>query len=130
MSFLNALLSLAFPFQTIYADSADAAAMRTAQRTPAARKAPPPLRRFPPGNEGIERNPKYISRVFKEETQEGILDYMNRLRIKKARTLIKSGKFTLEQIGEMVGYASMKTFRRAFRKETRMTPAGYRDSLL
>lgn len=80
--------------------------------------------------EGMERNPKYISRVFKEETQEGILDYMNRLRIKKARTLIKSGKFTLEQIGEMVGYASMKTFRRAFRKETGMTPAGYRDSLL
>lgn len=80
--------------------------------------------------EGIERNPKYISRVFKEETQEGILDYMNRLRIKKAQTLIKSGKFTLEQIGEMVGYASMKTFRRAFQKETGMTPAGYRDSLL
>ncbi len=80
--------------------------------------------------EGIERNPKYISRVFKEETQEGILDYMNRLRIKKAKALIKSGRFTLEQISEMVGYASLKTFRRAFQKETGLTPAGYRDSLL
>ncbi len=80
--------------------------------------------------EGMERNPKYISRVFKEETQEGILDYMNRLRIKKAKALIKSGRFTLEQISEMVGYASLKTFRRAFQKETGLTPAGYRDSLL
>lgn len=80
--------------------------------------------------EGMERNPKYISRVFKEETQEGILDYMNRLRIKKAKKLIKSGKFTLEQISGMVGYASLKTFRRAFQKETGMTPAGYRDNLL
>ncbi len=80
--------------------------------------------------EGMERNPKYISRVFKEETQEGIQDYMNRLRVKKAKALIKSGRFTLEQISEMVGYASLKTFRRAFQKETGLTPAGYRDSLL
>ncbi len=80
--------------------------------------------------EGMERNPKYISRVFKEETQEGILDYMNRLRVKKAKALIKSGRFTLEQISEMVGYASLKTFRRAFQKETGLTSAGYRDSLL
>ncbi len=80
--------------------------------------------------EGMERNPKYISRVFKEETQEGIRDYMNRLRVKKAKALIKSGRFTLEQISEMVGYASLKTFRRAFQKETGLTPAGYRDSLL
>lgn len=77
----------------------------------------------------MERNPKYISRVFKEETQEGILDYMNRLRVKKAKVLIKSGRFSLEQISEMAGYASPKTFRRAFQKETGMTPAGYRDSL-
>ena len=80
--------------------------------------------------EGMERNPKYISRVFKEETQEGILDYMNRLRIKKAKVLIKSGRFTLEQISGMVGYASLKTFRRAFQKETGLMPAGYRASLL
>ena len=80
--------------------------------------------------EGIERNPKYISRVFKEETREGILDYINRLRIKKAKALIKSGRFSLEQISVMAGYASLKTFGRAFRKETGMTPAGYRDSLL
>ncbi|WP_369124242.1 AraC family transcriptional regulator [uncultured Acetatifactor sp.] len=30
----------------------------------------------------------------------------------------------------MVGYASLKTFRRAFQKETGFTPAGYRESVL
>jgi AraC-like DNA-binding protein len=34
------------------------------------------------------------------------------------------------QIGEVVGYASLKTFRRAFQKETGLMPAGYRASLL
>jgi AraC-like DNA-binding protein len=42
----------------------------------------------------------------------------------------KSGRLTLEQISEMVGYASLKTFRRAFQKETGFTPAGYRESVL
>lgn len=75
--------------------------------------------------ERIGRNPKYISRVFKEETGEGILDYINRQRIRKAQVLMKSESMTLEQIGEIVGYANVKTFRRAFQKETGMTPGNY-----
>lgn len=79
--------------------------------------------------EGIERNPKYISRIFREETNESILDYLNRLRIKKARILMQSGEFTLEQISQMVGYASSKTFRRTFLKETGMTPSSYQETM-
>lgn len=75
--------------------------------------------------EGIGRNPKYLSRVFKDETGEGILDYVNQKRIKKAQILMKSENMTLEQISEMVGYASVKTFRRAFQKETGMMPGSY-----
>ncbi len=75
--------------------------------------------------EGIGRNPKYISRIFKEETGEGILDYVNRQRIRKAQVLMRSENMTLEQIGGMVGYASSKTFRRAFQKETGMMPGDY-----
>lgn len=75
--------------------------------------------------EGIGRNPKYISRVFKEETGEGILDYVNRQRIRKEQVLMRSENMTLEQIGSMVGYASAKTFRRAFQKETGMMPGDY-----
>ena len=77
--------------------------------------------------EGIGKNPKYISRVFKEETQEGILDYVNRLRIRKAQVLIRSGQFTLEQVSEMVGYVSVRTFRRAFQKETGTTPGALKQ---
>lgn len=79
--------------------------------------------------EGIKRNPKYISRIFREETNESILDYVNRLRIRKARILMQSGEFTLEQISQMVGYASSKTFRRTFLKETGMTPSSYQETL-
>ena len=79
--------------------------------------------------EGIGKNPKYISRIFREETQESILDYVNRLRIRKAQILIRSGEFTLEQISGMVGYASSRTFRRVFLKETGMNPGNYQENL-
>ncbi len=66
--------------------------------------------------EKMQRNPKYISRVFKEKTGEGILDYLNRVRIEKAKHLIASPRYTAEEVAEMVGYANVRTFRRAFVK--------------
>ena len=75
--------------------------------------------------DAIGKKPRHISRVFKEETQEGILDYINDLRISKARLLLRTEKYTLEEISDMVGYASYKTFRRIFVKLTGVTPGRY-----
>ena len=72
--------------------------------------------------DGIGRNPKYISRVFKDETQESILDYVNRMRIGKAQAMLRTRRFTVEQVSGQVGYASVKTFRRAFTKIVGSTP--------
>ena len=77
--------------------------------------------------ESMGRNPKYISRVFKEETGEGILDYVNRMRISKAQAMLRTRQYSLEQVSEMSGYASVKTFRRAFAKITGTTPGKYMD---
>ncbi len=77
----------------------------------------------------INRNPKYISRVFKETMGEGILDYLNRIRITKAKELIATRRYSAEETGTLVGYASNQTFRRAFMKIVGMTPGKYMDSL-
>ena len=75
---------------------------------------------------GIQRNSQYMSKIFREETGEGILDYMNRLRISRAQELMEQGNLSLEEIGERVGYASTRTFRRAFVKVTGISPGKYR----
>ena len=77
----------------------------------------------------IDKNPKYISRVFKEEMGEGILDYVNRIRITKAKEIIATRRYSAEEAGKMVGYASNQTFRRAFTKIVGMPPGKYGDSL-
>jgi len=74
----------------------------------------------------LERNPKYISRVFRAETQEGILDYINAVRIEEAINLLRLGSCSVEEVGEKVGYASCKTFRRAFLKKVGVTPGKYK----
>lgn len=75
----------------------------------------------------IHKNPKYISRIFKECTGEGILEYVNRIRINKAKEIIATRRYSAEEVGEMVGYASNQTFRRAFIKIVGMPPGKYAD---
>ncbi|MCR5755222.1 MAG: AraC family transcriptional regulator, partial [Acetatifactor sp.] len=80
--------------------------------------------------DGIGKNPKYIARVFKAETKEGLLDYINRIRVEKALSLMQSRQYTVEQVGEMLGYSNSKTFRRVFSKVTGMTPGTYMEQII
>lgn len=79
--------------------------------------------------DSINKNPKYISRVFKETMGEGILDYVNRIRIDRAKEIIATRRYSTEEAGAMAGYASNQTFRRAFIKIVGITPGKYMDSL-
>lgn len=72
--------------------------------------------------EHIGKNPCYLSRAFKSATNESLLDYINGIRIDHAVTLITQGNYSVEEISIKVGYASCKTFRRAFAKKLGITP--------
>ena len=75
--------------------------------------------------EALGKNARYLSKVFREETGLGILDYVNRIRIDRATELLAEGNYSVELIGEMVGYASTKTFRRTFAKIVGTTPGNF-----
>jgi len=75
--------------------------------------------------EALGRNSRYLSKVFREETGKGILDYVNELRISKASDLLADGSYSVEAVGEMVGYASTRTFRRTFAKIVGTTPGNF-----
>ena len=77
--------------------------------------------------EGLGKNSRYISRTFKEETGIGILDYINGLRIERARELMSERKYSTQEVAEAVGYANIRTFRRAFEKVTGEMPRVYQE---
>lgn len=71
------------------------------------------------------RSPKYLSRVFKAETGEGLLDHINLVRIRRAKQLLREKSRTCEELAALVGYTNSRTFRRAFAKAEGITPGRY-----
>ncbi len=71
-------------------------------------------------------NEYYLSHVFKEIIGESIYEYLTRFRIDVAKRLLISGDYTVEEIGEKVGYNFLADFIRNFKKIEHMTPLQYR----
>ena len=71
-------------------------------------------------------SPSYVSRLFKENLNIGFLEYLNTLRISRAKKLLKETKITIEQIGFQVGFRNVRSFMRTFKQYENMTPGQYR----
>ena len=68
---------------------------------------------------------EYISRLFKKYYDTTVMDYIHELRVAKAKSLIGEGLQMID-VCYAVGYASLSTFIRTFRRATGMTPSEYR----
>ena len=58
--------------------------------------------------------PKYLSTLYKSRTGRSLLDFINMTRVARAQELLSEPRMTVTQAAERVGYASVKTFRRAY----------------
>ncbi len=75
-------------------------------------------------------SPPYFSKIFKEAQGCSFNQYLNHLRIAKAKELLASPLIRIEDIATMVGYESRSYFGKTFRRLTGKTPKEYRDCLL
>lgn len=71
-------------------------------------------------------SPPYISKIFKENFDVGVLEYINRLRVQKAMVLLCTSNSYISDIAQECGFATTNTFSRLFLKETGLTPSDYR----
>lgn len=70
--------------------------------------------------------PNYLSQIFKNETGESFVSYINRLRIEKACTLLRTSDLKISEIVRQVGYNDSQYFYRVFKKHIGQTPIEYR----
>ncbi|GAE95321.1 transcriptional regulator [Gracilibacillus boraciitolerans JCM 21714] len=77
----------------------------------------------------LSRPEKYISQIFKEETGEYLYEYLEKIRMEEAMTLLTNSSRTINDIAEQVGYNSAHSFRRAFKRVHNMTPNQFRKTL-
>lgn len=74
-------------------------------------------------------NPSYLSKIYKLETGEGISDFILRVRMEKATTLLSQSPEKIYEISVLLGYQKPSYFIQLFKKHYGMTPQEYRNKL-
>ncbi len=69
---------------------------------------------------------EYLSRTFKTQKNETILDFIIRLRMEKARELIIENQLAIKNIASIVGYSDIAYFYKVFKKYYGLTPGSLR----
>lgn len=77
----------------------------------------------------VNYSPGYLSLLFKQETGTNFIDYLNRYRINKAKSLLKDTNYKNYEIAYKVGYQDEKYFYQVFKKYTGLTASQYRESI-
>lgn len=77
--------------------------------------------------EHVSLSPRYLSKVFKEETGINFTDYVTQVRLEKAVELIVSTDDTVEQISRQCGFNSSGYFIKKFKDQYGVTPKMYKS---
>ncbi len=69
----------------------------------------------------------YLSKYIREKSGETFGDIVKKIRMKKAKTLLKNTSVTVENISRTLGYDNVEHFGRSFKKEFGLTPMQFRN---
>ncbi|ULO09041.1 response regulator [Paenibacillus sp. 19GGS1-52] len=74
----------------------------------------------------VHLSKNYFANLFKKEVGESFLEYLTRIRIEKAKTLL-TGELKAGEVGGLVGIQDPKYFSKVFKKITGLSPSEYRS---
>lgn len=74
----------------------------------------------------VHMNPYYLSKYFKQKTKENFSDYLNRVKMQRAASLLESLAYKVYEVSELTGYSNAKNFTRSFKKYYGVSPKRYR----
>lgn len=66
-----------------------------------------------------------VKKIFREQMGCGIMDYFVRLKIDKAKELIREENYTFTEIAEILGFNTSQYFTTVFKRVSGMTPSEY-----
>ncbi|MCX7773879.1 MAG: response regulator [Clostridia bacterium] len=71
----------------------------------------------------------YLSRMFKKELCKNFVDYLNEIRIEKAKELLKDIRYKTYEVADAIGINDPHYFSKLFKKYVGVTPTEYKESL-
>lgn len=72
----------------------------------------------------------HLMRAFRQSTGKTVHQFVEEMRLSRARTLLGQSNQPLKQIASRLGFATPSSFSLAFRRATAMTPAQYRRAAI
>lgn len=75
-------------------------------------------------------SPTYFSKFFKQKTKVNFSNYLNQIRIQKAKEYMREPSLSLNEISYKVGYEDLSYFSIVFQRYEGITPTGYRRQLM
>ncbi len=80
--------------------------------------------------EQINYNKSYVFRIFKRDTGTTVMNYFIRLKIERAKQLLREDKLNITQISELLAFDTPNYFSKTFRKITNYSPLQYKKIYL
>lgn len=71
----------------------------------------------------------YFSKIFKQLFDDTFINYLTKIRIDKAKVLLKDVSFNIKEVGASVGYTDSNYFTKVFKRSVGMSPSEYRGSV-
>ena len=71
---------------------------------------------------------KQLYRIFKKEFGITLSEYIRKIRIEKAATLLRQNYFTISEVAYMVGFSSPSYFSKCFQEHFNMSPSTYQSN--
>ncbi|MBQ9828155.1 MAG: helix-turn-helix transcriptional regulator, partial [Lachnospiraceae bacterium] len=68
-----------------------------------------------------------LSKYIKERSGKTFGEHLTSIRMRRAKTLLKNGNMSIENVAFTAGYQNAEHFSRQFKKMYGMSPSSYRD---
>ncbi|MBB3109607.1 two-component system response regulator YesN [Paenibacillus phyllosphaerae] len=71
-------------------------------------------------------HPAYLGRLFQRETGEAFTEYLNKVRVEKAKEMLRHSPLKVHEVSAQVGYLEPSYFYKQFKKIVGVTPNDYK----
>lgn len=75
----------------------------------------------------VSLSTSYLSKLFKEETGQTVIEHLTEIRLKKAREILLEEDLPLEKVAQKAGFSDASYFSRVFKREEGLTPGQFKQ---
>lgn len=80
--------------------------------------------------EFVHVTPNYLNRIFKQDTGQNVMEWLNSYRIEQSKALLKEGKYSASEIATLLGYSDYKHYAYNFKNCTGKTITEFKKTSL